>query len=105
MKRAKIMLTGMAVVALVGGALAFKAAKFNDPNLYTCSPTTTIPGAPKVCWLTALNSITGLAATVDPTLVFTTRTTTHLGTPGCTTTINGVTYGCYDHPVHVFINQ
>lgn len=34
MKRAKIMLLAIAVIATVGGALAFKAQKFADMNVY-----------------------------------------------------------------------
>src|SRR5688572_22485127 len=34
MKRAKIMLIAIAVIATVGGALAFKAQKFADKNVY-----------------------------------------------------------------------
>jgi hypothetical protein len=35
MKKVKIMLTAVAVFAVVGGALAFKAAKFTQIALYT----------------------------------------------------------------------
>jgi hypothetical protein len=34
MKKAKIMLLAIAVIATVGGALAFKAKKFADKNVY-----------------------------------------------------------------------
>jgi len=103
MKKAKIMLMAIAVVVLVGGALAFKVAKFTDPNLYSCR-TTTATSTAKFCLATAANSTTGMGF-VDPVLVFTTVTSFHAGTPDCTTTIGGVAYGCYDHPVRAFINQ
>jgi hypothetical protein len=38
MKKAKIMLSAIAIFAVVGGALAFKAAKFNSKHVY-CSTT------------------------------------------------------------------
>lgn len=38
MKKAKIMLTAIAVFAVIGGALAFKAAKFGSKHVY-CSDT------------------------------------------------------------------
>jgi hypothetical protein len=40
MKKAKIMLSALAVVAVVGGALAFKATKFN--GTFYCSTTKTV---------------------------------------------------------------
>jgi len=102
MKKAKIMLMGIAVVALVGGALAFKAAKFNDPNLLTCA-TTSITNPVKYCILGKANSVTG-TATTDPALLFTTATTRTGTTALCTTIIGGVTVGCYDHPSTAFVN-
>lgn len=40
MKKAKILLTAITVLAIVGGAFAFKAAKFNA-QLYCTAPSTT----------------------------------------------------------------
>ncbi|WP_142686585.1 hypothetical protein [Chitinophaga polysaccharea] len=37
MKQAKLALTAVAVLAVVGGALAFKASRTTDVNLYTAS--------------------------------------------------------------------
>jgi len=44
MKKAKIMLSAVTVLAVVGGALAFKAKKFNDVTFYTTSA-----GTPNNC--------------------------------------------------------
>ena len=41
MKKAKIMLMAIAVLAVVGGALAFKAVKFNQLPYGTCAGTST----------------------------------------------------------------
>jgi len=104
MEKAKTMLVGIAVVALVGGALAFKAAKFDNPNLYTCAATTVRPGAPIVCTLTTCNAVAGLFST-NPNLLYTTCTTNHLGLPDCTIIIGAGIYGCYDHPIHAYLNR
>jgi hypothetical protein len=45
MKKAKIMLSAIAVLALVGGTLAFKAAKVGSVQIFTCDNTPT----PTVC--------------------------------------------------------
>jgi type II secretory pathway pseudopilin PulG len=87
MKRAKIMLLAIAVVATVGGALAFKAQRFIDKNVYCatknaqnviyCTSTsfkTTNPGeafvsTPCVTWHNAL----GLGAVRTSTYYTTTQ--------------------------------
>ncbi len=46
MKKAKIMLMAIAIVGVVGGALAFKTAKFTG-KLFVC--TTTVSGGSAVC--------------------------------------------------------
>ena len=46
MKKAKIMLTAIAVFAVVGGAMAFKAMKFNQDAVYT---TTAAPASGVTC--------------------------------------------------------
>jgi hypothetical protein len=38
MKKAKMMLTALAVLAVVGGGLAFKSAKFSRTTFYSTSP-------------------------------------------------------------------
>lgn len=49
MKKAKIMLMSIAIVGVLGGAFAFKAAKFTSPNVATCK--TTAVGGPAFCSL------------------------------------------------------
>jgi hypothetical protein len=63
MKRAKIMLLAIAVVATVGGALAFKATTFQPGNVY-CK----IAAAGTTCALTSYttNFIAGQATTTQP---------------------------------------
>ena len=51
MKKVKIMLTAVTVLAVVGGALAFKAQKFSNFCVYTAD-------APGACAATSINSIT-----------------------------------------------
>jgi len=102
MKKARTMLTIIVVIGIVGGALAFKVAKFNDPNLYTCR--TTVQGGPSVCTTSWYNSITGLTVHIDPALLYTTTTTFHAGTAACTIGFGGWTFGCYDHPISVYLN-
>jgi hypothetical protein len=46
MKKAKIMLSAIAVLAIVGGTLAFKASSFAPTKLYTC---TTVNAQPSTC--------------------------------------------------------
>jgi len=41
MKRAKILLSAVATLAIVAGALAFKAQRFNNHKLYWPNPVTT----------------------------------------------------------------
>lgn len=45
MKKAKIVLSAVALFAVVGGAFAFKATKFGSGNVYTSYTTTTAGGA------------------------------------------------------------
>jgi hypothetical protein len=45
MKKAKIVLSAVAVFAVVGGAFAFKAQRFGFANLYTSTGVTTIGSA------------------------------------------------------------
>jgi len=55
MKKAKIMLTAIAVLAVVGGTLAFKASTFNSTHLYTC---TDVGGGVSSCVLSSPDFIT-----------------------------------------------
>lgn len=61
MKRAKIMLLAIAVIATVGGVLAFKAQKFGSANVYC---TSTCPAASKVLFTTGF--IQAAATTTEP---------------------------------------
>ena len=57
MKKAKIVLSAVALFAVVGGAFAFKAARFQPANVYTTYSTTTIGGVPTAyCTLTDLRT-------------------------------------------------
>ena len=47
MKKAKIVLSAVAVFAVIGGAFAFKANKFLPPNVYK-SYLTTVNGVPTI---------------------------------------------------------
>jgi hypothetical protein len=58
MKKAKLMLTAVAVMAVVGGALAFKAVKFQT-NTFYCTTTTN-----SACTVADLVQI---KKTIDPT--------------------------------------
>jgi len=103
MKKARTMLTTIVVIGIVGGALAFKAAKFNVPNLYTCG--VTVQGGPSVCTTSLYNSITGLTGVhIDPNFLYVTRTTFFFGTPACTIIWGGSIYGCYQHPISAYWN-
>jgi hypothetical protein len=52
MKRAKIMLMAIAVLAIVGGALAFKAKKFNmNVTVFGCTTTNLSAGPVTGCFL------------------------------------------------------
>ena len=67
MKKAKIMLTVIAAIAIVSGALAFKAAKFTS-GYYTCDivgdfPTTTVKKA-------VLTTTPGHGTTITTTLIY-----------------------------------
>ena len=48
MKKAKIMLMAIAVLAVVGGALAFKTAKFHVRNVFATTPNGVCTTAPYV---------------------------------------------------------
>jgi len=67
MKKAKIMLTAIAVLAVVGGALAFKARQ--NPNLFYCA---TVNGVPNICTTSPYSSISGNPTTYPITRLYTT---------------------------------
>jgi len=54
MKKAKVIFTALALVAVVSGALAFKAKTFLPPNVFTL--TTTQVGGPLTCIPTAFRT-------------------------------------------------
>jgi hypothetical protein len=96
MKRAKIMLMAIALVGIVGGALAFKASKISVTSFY-CS--TTAPGGPTLClpghYSTAVNG-NPIPVTLYLTKVTTTgscpASVTNVATTWCTTSINALVY-------------
>jgi hypothetical protein len=59
MKKAKIMLATMAVIALVGGSLAFNAKKFNS-TIFTGTSRTSCPTALLNSTFTSTENTTGL---------------------------------------------
>jgi hypothetical protein len=75
MKKARIILSTVAVFAVAGGAFAFKAAKFGSPNrVYTSYITTTAPGGPPVTRCSTISyAPTNLGG--FPSLVYTSTTT------------------------------
>ena len=83
MKKAKVMLAAVAVFAVVGGSLAFKAARFNDFKLYysTANPITTKTAS---CTLVATSQFT-ITTPVSPVTI--TPSTFYSSTTGlCPTT-------------------
>lgn len=95
MKRAKVMLIAITIVAAVGGALAFKAQRFADKNVWcatningiTCTKVDfkTVPvGAPSV---TTPCLISHAALILPTTSYFTTSTCPQLTTARVTATI------------------
>jgi len=96
MKRAKIMLLAIAIVGIVGGALAFKSSKFAATNFYC---TTTAVGGPTLC-LTGPYTTVINGAPVAVTIYATKLTTTGVcpakvqaaATTWCTTSINALVY-------------
>jgi hypothetical protein len=90
MKKARIILSAVAVFAVAGGAFAFKAVKFGAPNrVYTSYTTTTAPGGPLV---TRCSTIPFASTTLGgvPSLVYT-STTTQQGVPGILCVTNALT--------------
>ena len=66
MKKAKIMLSAIAVIALIGGALAFKAQKFQHLTYYTCNTL----AIPQTCAsTTALGQLGSLTTAFDPSFI------------------------------------
>jgi len=67
MKRAKVMLSAIAVVAVVGGALAFKANKMTGFCLYQKTSSTTCPRVGTAIydqWVSGAGSFTSDNATI-----------------------------------------
>ena len=93
MKRAKIMLLAILVVATVGGALAFKAQKFLKKNVYCLTTTAT-----NICVTTPIpfqtTPIAGQVGFTTPCAVFhpTTFKTIYYTTASCGKTFNGTVY-------------
>ena len=68
MSKAKLILTAVGVLAIVGGALAFKAQRFGNGNVFYV---TTLPNNVTIC---TLNETLATTNQVSPlSLVFTTR--------------------------------
>jgi len=68
MKKAKIILASVAILAVVGGALAFKTSRFLPPNIYTISGTklstiTTAVGGPTYSAVIPNCTLTNLVTT------------------------------------------
>jgi hypothetical protein len=69
MKKAKVVLTTIAVFALVGGTLAFKASKFGQGFAFIATTTTTTaPGGPLVPICSARHDLTTTAGTPNTTV-------------------------------------
>lgn len=89
MKKAKVMLTGLAVLAVVGGALAFKAKTFANHTIY-CNE---VIGGKTECTL-AITSLTdadpglGLGTTTEPCVVNNAVTSTQWSIISSTKTCN-----------------
>jgi hypothetical protein len=79
MKRAKLMLTAIAVFAVVGGALAFKANRVPNPNLFRYNGTDCV--APTT--ITYSNTTTNLSQLGFTTTYY--ATATHAGACPLTT--------------------
>ena len=74
MKKAKIMLSAIAVVAVLGGALAFKANHFSHNIFYSYGATTTKAGDPIVtgCVVPVTTTLQTTAGNVQTNLFTTT---------------------------------
>jgi hypothetical protein len=79
MKRAKIMLLTIAIIATVGGALAFKAQKFGLFEMYT----STVVGGAQTCTIYTTSSLTSIKPTPAAISVGSYYTTTN-GASGTT---------------------
>lgn len=77
MKKAKIVLSAVALFAVVGGAFAFKAAKFGANNRVYTSYTTTTQGGAQVTRCSTIN----FATTDGPGILSTVYTSTAAAVP------------------------
>ena len=86
MKKAKIMLMAIAILGVVGGALAFKTSNAFNATNYTCA--TTVLGGPTICVKTTLAIVAsgGVQTTIYK------ATSASAGT--CVNTFAPVTYYC-----------
>lgn len=86
MKKAKIMLMAIAIFGVIGGALAFKTAKFGGP-VFLC--TTTVLHGPTICTKPGYTT-TNVGGTLS-TVYATTASTTAFS---CSTSSGGITTYC-----------
>lgn len=98
MKRVKIMLMVITVLAVTGASLAFKA-KFTTPKFCTTAATTTVANGPFVCPVDATCPILISSSTVittspqDPRIrCYTSYTTNAAGLPTCS--VDGLALDC-----------
>ena len=93
MKKAKIILTSVAILAVIGGALAFKATRFNPPTLWTLlagSKVTSTTTNGIVYSTTVPNCVlTDIATTTTGPLVVATTTSTRAAVTTVFTTVIG----------------
>jgi hypothetical protein len=83
MKKARIMLSGIAVLAVVGGALAFNAKKLEDKNVFCLLPDGSCP---------AVSYKTIPPGTPETTEPCGAGITTYFTTQPCTQTVSGTVY-------------
>jgi hypothetical protein len=96
MKKAKMMLLGIAILGTVGTALAFKAKAFTSPNLFVCTTTAVGNGT---CKVTLYNSGTGAVTTFPTSLAWTVTTAQTCNAAAPNSTACGTA-----HPVTLFSN-
>lgn len=104
MKRAKFFLMAAALLAVIGGALAFKAQKFNSTPVYSITGVTTISStqgnavySTTVPICTTTNLFFTLAG--SPTTTFTSAiSNTVLRNPNTTVTLPATYLGCLSVP-------
>ena len=107
MKKAKIMLMTIAVLAVVGGALAFKVRAFENPNVFICATTVASPLTP-VCYTIPYNTTDDhQGITITGNYFFETLTTSVVGGTTCpyTERVLGHTLYCTSPVTIVYLNK